>query len=120
MQKHQFAAGETIFAVGDDATQLFMVLSGQVEVTRGEFVSRVDEGQVFGEAALLDRPRSLDANAKSDCVLLSMTRDEMIDAFTSNPEQAVEIIDALFLKLADTTDELIGLKADLERGEADR
>ena len=111
MERHNFAAGELIFAKEDDASHLFMVLSGEVEVRQGDFIAVVSSGQIFGEAALLTKTRSMPATAKSDCVLLSMTRDEIIESFTEEPDLAIQIIDALFKKLANTTDELIRLKA---------
>lgn len=110
MDKHRFSTGEQIFQVGDAAEKLYLILSGRVEVRCNNFVAALDEGEIFGEAALLNKNRTLSAAALDDCTLLSMTRDEMLDAFRDNPEQAVEIIDAVFAKLVDTTDELIALK----------
>lgn len=110
MQKYKFAKGDSIFEIGDGAEHLFLVISGTVEVTRDKFSSQIQDGQVFGEAALLSRKRSLSAAAMTECELLSMTREEMIEAFSKNANQAFEIIDALFAKLVDTTDELITLR----------
>lgn len=110
MDKHHFSTGEQIFRVGDAAEKLYLILSGRVEVRFNNFVAALDEGEIFGEAALLNKNRTLSAVALDDCTLLSMTRDEMLDAFRENPEQAVEIIDAVFAKLVDTTDKLIALE----------
>lgn len=115
MQKHSFAEGDSIFEIGDNAERLFLVISGTVEVSRDNFSSHMQKGKIFGEAALLSRKRSLSAVAMTECELLSMTREGMIEAFSKNPDQAVEIIDALFAKLANTTDELITLRL-VERG----
>lgn len=110
MQKYSFAKGDSIFEVGDGAEHLFLVISGTVEVTRDSFSSQIHDGEIFGEAALLSRKRTLSAIAKTECVLLSMTRDQMIESFSNNPNQAIEIIDALFEKLTTTTDELVSLR----------
>lgn len=113
MRRHNFSAGELIFAKGDKAVELFMVLSGQVEIRRGDFSAMIENGDIFGEAALLSETRSMAASAKSDCILLGLTRDEIIESFSRNPDTAIEIIDAVFKKLARTTDELIGLRASI-------
>ena len=111
MESHNYGAGEPIFTKGEDARHLFFVLSGEVEVRQDDFVAVINSGQLFGESALLGRARTLAACAKSDCVLLSMTRDEIIESFAKDPDLAIQIIDALFTKLANTTDELRCLKA---------
>jgi len=117
MRRHNFSAGELIFAKGDKAVELFMVLSGQVEIRRGEFSALIENGDIFGEAALLSETRSMAASAKSDCILLGLTRDEIIESFRNNPDTAIEIIEAVFKKLARTTDELVSLRATLVAGE---
>lgn len=114
MDKHHFSTGEQIFRVGDAAENLYLILSGRIEVRCNNFIAVLEKGEIFGEAALLNKNRTLSAVALDDCILLSMTRDEMLNAFRENPEQAVEIIDAVFAKLVDTTDELIALKDKLE------
>jgi CRP-like cAMP-binding protein len=110
MESKNYAAGETIFTMGDDAKHLFFVLSGELEVRQDDFMAVIKRGEIFGESALLSRPRTLAARAKSDCVLLSITRDEIIESFAKDPDLVIQIVDALSTKLAKTTDELIRLK----------
>ena len=112
MRRYTFNEGDLIFANGDEAAELFMILSGDVEIRRDDFIAVVGRGEIFGEAALLDQSRSMAASAKSDCVLLGLTRDEIIESFTKDPNAALQIIDAVFRKLANTTDELIRLRAE--------
>ena len=90
-----------------------MVLSGDVEIRRDSFSAVVGRGEIFGEAALLGKSRSMAVSAKSDCVLLGFTRDEIIETFARDPEAAIGIIEAVFRKLANTTDELIRLRASI-------
>lgn len=113
MHRRNFSAGELIFANGDEASELFMVLSGAVEIRRDDFSAVVGSGEIFGEAALLGKSRSMAVSAKSDCVLLGFTRDEIIETFARDPMAAIGIIDAVFRKLAKTTDELIRLRASI-------
>jgi CRP-like cAMP-binding protein len=111
MENHNYAAGEPIFTEGEDARHLFFVLSGEVEVRHDDCVAVVKSGQILGEAALLGQTRTLAAYAKSDCALLSMTRTEIIEQIAKDPDLAIQIIDSLFTKLANTTDELMRLRA---------
>ena len=113
MRRHNFSAGDLIFAKGDKAGELLMVLSGTVAIRGGDFSASVENGEIFGEAALLEETRSMAAVAKSDCSLLAFTRDEILESFKKNPNVAIEIIDAVFKKLANTTDQLISLRASI-------
>jgi CRP-like cAMP-binding protein len=113
MRRCNFSAGELIFANGDEAGEMFMVFSGDVEVRRDNFSTVIGIGEIFGEAAILGGPRSMAASAKSDCVLLGFSREEIIKSFEQDPKAAIEILDAVFKKLASTTDELIRLRASI-------
>jgi CRP-like cAMP-binding protein len=114
MENQYFAAGEPIFAAGEEAQHVFWVLSGEVEVRHDDYVAVVKNGHILGEAALLGRTRTMSAYAKSDCALLSLTRAEILQHLTKDPDLALQIIDALFTKLANTTDELMRLKANTD------
>ena len=68
-----YAAGEVIFRKGDDAQGVMVVAAGRVKIVSvseaGTEVihNLIDEGEVFGEIALLDgEPRSADAVAGDD------------------------------------------------------
>lgn len=58
-----YGTGETVFREGDDATCMYLVRSGAVEVQKdGRTLERVDPGGLFGEMALIDvGSRSADA-----------------------------------------------------------
>jgi CRP-like cAMP-binding protein len=117
MRRHSFSAGDLIFAKGDKAGELFLVLSGEIEIRHAEFSAVVKNGDIFGEASLLRESRSMAASAKSDCILLGLTRDEIIESFRSNPDTAIQIIEAVFKKLESTTDQLISLRAKIAAAE---
>lgn len=59
------AAGHTVIKRGDDGIGFYIILSGEVEVRRGNRVlARLGPGQFFGEMALFDdQPRSADVVA---------------------------------------------------------
>lgn len=76
-----FAPGAQIFAKGDDATEMFAVLNGTVEIRivnqKGQDVvlTSIGPGQFFGEMALMMHgPRTATATTQHGCTLLVLPR----------------------------------------------
>lgn len=78
LERRTFKPGQIIFAqesVGDEA---FIIVSGQVEIARGDgraelIVGMIGEGELLGEMALVDSgPRSATARArtKTSCIVI--------------------------------------------------
>src|ERR1044072_8816958 len=67
---HRMAAGAHLFRRGDIGTQMYVVISGTVDLDFGEdlVIKHMGPGEFFGELGLLigDHPRSADAIAASD------------------------------------------------------
>ncbi|HEX7928490.1 MAG TPA: cyclic nucleotide-binding domain-containing protein, partial [bacterium] len=74
----QIPAGKYIFRQGDAGDQLYVLISGRVEIRRGQGAeSRVldtwNPGQCFGEMAIIDSaPRSADAVAALDSIVIGI------------------------------------------------
>jgi CRP-like cAMP-binding protein len=108
----RFGDGETIFAEGDPAQSVYIVVSGGVEIRKpGEpvatVVAELGPGDVFGESALLaDRPRSAQATAMGETELACYDRDTFLDAIRSDPDLAVRIISTLAERLHVATERL--------------
>jgi len=95
----KLAAGEQLARLGDEATSLFLVKSGQVQL-RAPYAgkdtdSEVDvarTGQIFGEvSALLGLPHSLDIAAVEDTTLLVIPRTAVAYLRDYNPNLAVSL-----------------------------
>ncbi|MCS6802873.1 MAG: ATP-binding cassette domain-containing protein [Chloroflexota bacterium] len=78
-------ANEIVFAQGDPADKLYLILSGQVEVTTvgpaGEerLFAVLNEGDHFGEMALRrESPRTTTARTRTPTVLLSLDRRQIL------------------------------------------
>ena len=71
--------GDYVFYAGDSGKRLYFVKRGTVEILLDDIVVKtLNEGDYFGEMALLtSQPRNADVRAVSDCMLLSLGKDDM-------------------------------------------
>lgn len=95
---HHFAAGETIIHTGDEAREMYLLVSGRVSVqttlTSGSIrrLATFVPGMVFGEIAVIDRaPRSamIIADTATECARL--TRDDFEALDKSHPAIKIKL-----------------------------
>ena len=78
MEQEEIAKGQPICTEGDQGDKLYVIASGLASVMKGtRVVSTLGPGKVFGEIALMqeDCKRTASVVAKSDVVLLTLSRD---------------------------------------------
>lgn len=77
MKKEEFNTGYLLITEGESGSKLYVVQSGELEVTiNGSLVREMGKGAMCGELALLyDAPRSATVRCKTDCVLWSLSRE---------------------------------------------
>ncbi len=104
------AKGSTIFQKGDQGSSLMAVLSGRVRVSTvsadGKEITLnvIDKGEVFGEIALLDgNPRSADATASEDTVLLVIERRHFLPFLCRNDSLYLRLLAVLCDRLRQTS-----------------
>lgn len=97
-----FAAGSSIFHLGDSGQSMMVVLVGVVRIflptRQGKDVILVDlaRGAIFGEVALLDGlPRSASAMALTNCDVLSVRRSDVLAFLKTRADACLAIIDIL-------------------------
>ena len=79
--KRFFKKGEEIFRDGDTGQTMFIVLEGQVEISKvlGDqrtVLATLEKGSIFGEMAIIDnQPRSATASAAINTTLLEISRE---------------------------------------------
>lgn len=84
-----FVPGERIFRAGEPGTCLYLIHSGQIEITTGEgqHIAFLNEGSVFGEIALIsDGPRTASARAKTYCDLYVLEKAEFDQIISAYPD----------------------------------
>lgn len=103
-------AGTVIFREGDPGDMLCMVVSGLVAIRDGQTIIATQKpNDFFGELALFDQePRSADAVAIEETVLLEIGGADLDAVMERRPEIAREIIRVLARRLRNTTKTMVG------------
>jgi CRP/FNR family cyclic AMP-dependent transcriptional regulator len=105
--------GQTIFQKGDAGSSMMAVLSGRVRIgaisLEGKEITlnMIDAGEVFGEIALLDgKPRSADATAIEDTLLLVIERRNFLPFLEGDQGLALRLLAVLCERLRQTSEAL--------------
>ena len=113
-----FEAGAVIFEEGDPGEVLYVIQSGEVELTRlglmgRQAVARLSCGDFFGEMSVVVRePRTARAVAISACRLLELDGATLEAMCIERPEIAIRIIRRLTDRLIDSERRLSQLGVD--------
>lgn len=96
------AEGQPLFHAGEPGDSLFVVRSGQVELSIKDNAGQkivlhiAGESDVFGELSLLDSgPRTATAIALSNTELLMLDRGDLLLLFQKKPEAALDMLAAM-------------------------
>ncbi|MCU0756697.1 MAG: cyclic nucleotide-binding domain-containing protein [Xanthomonadales bacterium] len=93
----RFDADVVIFREGDSGSAMYVIDSGEVEISRSsrgqQPVAILGPGDFFGEMAILeDQPRFATAKARSACVLRAVDREGFADLLRQDLETTVRIM----------------------------
>lgn len=96
-----FKAGDVIFREGDEATELFVIKSGQVRVQIGNrTVTELGAESIFGEMALIDsEPRSATVVAITDTELVPVSEKQFLFLVSQTPYFALKVMRVLAQRL---------------------
>src|SRR6478752_5231756 len=99
------AAGEIIGSEGDPATYFYVIIEGDIRVTKTYGNQKVvmavhTAGKFFGEVPLLlDMPYFVDAQARTPCRLLRYSKDQFWSLMSMCPPAAKEILRTMAARL---------------------
>lgn len=103
VQRQEFAAGDMLYHEGDDATAMYMIQAGSIEILKRGNDGLIDitemrgPGQVLGELALLtSRPRTEGARAKTASTVITVQRTRLNEKL----KESDPFVKALFQLLA--------------------
>jgi CRP-like cAMP-binding protein len=97
-----FRAGQNIFVEGEAGDKLYIVLEGQVRISKfipgigEEALAILGKGDFFGEMALIDQePRSADAKAHTDATVLPIKSGLLTDVLARDMESSFQFLNIL-------------------------
>ncbi|MBX3186261.1 MAG: Stp1/IreP family PP2C-type Ser/Thr phosphatase [Labilithrix sp.] len=99
--------GQVVIREGDKGDELFIVLSGKVNVSRGgETLTRLGAGEHFGEMALIRAvPRSATVSSDGGAELIVIRRTDFFELLRTEHEIAVKMLWQFLGVLADRLDQ---------------
>jgi CRP-like cAMP-binding protein/tetratricopeptide (TPR) repeat protein len=107
----EFKRNETIFQQGDSSTELFVIESGQVEISVKNFLqdvkvlARLKSGELFGEMVIFEPggTRSATARAMQNSVLFVIPGGEFEQLLKSRPSMSFKLLGTLSRRLKETS-----------------
>jgi PAS domain S-box-containing protein len=108
-----FKEGDVLFYEGDDSQDLYILLSGHLEISKGDKkISEItDEGSVLGEAAfLLDGKRTATVKAEGSVQVLRIPKNEVNRFLADFPSAAQKIGELLAKRLDEASQVVYGLR----------
>ncbi|GMU05710.1 cyclic nucleotide-binding domain-containing protein [Corallococcus caeni] len=105
--------GDVIIREGDATDGLYVILSGEVEVHKnGQPLSRLKEGDLFGEISLLQKtPATATVEASRHTTLLRLPREDFDSLISSHPQVLMLVSDLSDERLR-RTEHVLGTGAD--------
>lgn len=105
-RERRFEAGQDIFREGDPGDGVYIVQSGQVEISgqlapgQRRVFSRLGPGEIFGEMAILEhRPRSATATARIETTAWYLPRGELLTLVERSPGLALSLLQEMSRRL---------------------
>ena len=99
-------AGKVLCSEGDPAREFFVIVDGEVEVTRnGKLLATRGPGDLIGEIALLaDVPRTATVTAKTALRVFVLTAQAFGQLVEGNPDVERKVLRALARRVASLTE----------------
>ena len=111
-----YSDGEIICKEGEKGDLMYVVQSGEVEITKmthsGELrITTLEKGEILGEMALFGKmPRSATARASGRAKVLSIDKKKLFQTISRDPTLVLKILDSMSHRIKRLTDELAELK----------
>lgn len=111
--RRNFAANQLVFSKGDQAEELYIILSGRMKISvlapdgRELAFRTAGPGHMVGEIAVLDgRARTADMTSLSQSEVLVLSKTNLARLIVGRPAISRDLIQFLCQRLRDTTDQL--------------
>jgi len=100
MRSKRLKAGEVLFRKGDDASELYYLAEGRIELT--EIGENLAPGRIFGEIAFFtaERRRTLTARCIEASTVLTIDESTLKQLYYQNPEFGFHLVNLVARRLA--------------------
>jgi CRP-like cAMP-binding protein len=100
-RSREVPAGAVVFNAGDDASEMYGIISGQIELRTPErIIATLGPDEVFGELALVDHsPRMATATAVTDTVLAVIDQRMFLFLVHETPTFALSVMSTIANRL---------------------
>ena len=97
----QINSNDIIFMEGDHGDALYVIISGKICIIKHKKeIAVLEKGNCIGEMSLLDHePRSAEAKASEDTILLKINQEEFYELMSNNPDITKQIVKILTRRL---------------------
>jgi CRP/FNR family transcriptional regulator, cyclic AMP receptor protein len=99
LSERRVRKGEVLFRAGDPGQEVFLIRAGNIVVSSPvqgrveQVLNQLGPGDFFGEMSLFDEePRSATVQAATDVLLLSLSRQSLLQFIDSNPRAAAALL----------------------------
>jgi len=95
------AAGEALFRRGDEASEMYVVLEGKVDISiDGRLIETLEPGSILGEMGIVDHsPRSADAIAATDIKIEPIDQDWFCSLLKRAPQFGLHVMSVMATRL---------------------
>lgn len=100
-------SGDIVFEEGDTGREMYILVEGTLEIRRGgQVIATVDQKDTYvGETStLLGVPRTATVAAGTDCVLMRVPQERVLDFFSHSPALALKLARILAERLQGMND----------------
>jgi CRP-like cAMP-binding protein len=105
VREETYPPGATVFNDGDDGTAMYLVVEGEVQVSKaGKILTEIGPRGFFGEISLFEGvARSASVTTAGGARLLRCERDDLMALIDESPDIAIGICRSLSHRLRDVT-----------------
>lgn len=92
-----FDAQKTIFGIGEEAFRMYFIVKGSVQIkdAKGQLLCELCDEDFFGDEALFnEKPRAYEVVSKTETVLLTLTKTNLLTVISECPSVAVGLLQA--------------------------
>jgi len=96
-QLKELAVGEALFQDGEEGDSMYVILSGELVVSKNEIeIARREQGDYLGEMALIEsKPRSATVISTVPTRLLEITQEQFQAKLSASPDALIAIMKTL-------------------------